>query len=67
MFMEAYFELIDEDGDGFINYDELTRIASELGRDCMSDKAFLALTEKLSHDGAKLSKNECIDIIKTYL
>lgn len=67
MFMEAYFDLADEDGDGFINYDELTRVATELSRDCMNDKAFLALTEKLSEEGTKLNKSECIEILKRYL
>jgi Ca2+-binding EF-hand superfamily protein len=58
--MEAYFDLVDEDGDGFINYDELTRIAAELSRGCMNEKTFLALTEKLSQDGTKFSKSECL-------
>jgi Ca2+-binding EF-hand superfamily protein len=65
--MDAYFDLVDEDGDGFINYDELSRVAEELGRDCMSDKAFLALTEKLSEDGTKFNKIECLEILKKYL
>lgn len=33
----------------------------------MSEKVFLAMAEKISEDGTKFSKAECLDILKTYL
>ena len=36
MFIEAYFDLIDEDGDGFINYEELVKLSKELSQPLMN-------------------------------
>ena len=36
MIIEAYFDLIDEDGDGFINYEELVKLSKELSQPLMN-------------------------------
>jgi hypothetical protein len=33
----------------------------------MEEKTFLAMAEKLSQDGVKFSKAECMDILRNYL
>jgi len=48
MFIEAYFDLIDEDGDGYINYEELVKLSKELSQPLMNEKVFLAMAEKIS-------------------
>lgn len=39
-YLENYFSLIDEDGDGIISYKDLERHSEELGSSCMTEKAF---------------------------
>lgn len=56
MYIDTYFKLIDEDGDGFITYQDLEAHSHELGFPCMNEKAFLSLTERFHHDSTKLGK-----------
>lgn len=48
MFIEAYFDLIDKNGDGYINYEELVKLSKELSQPLMNEKVFLAMAEKIS-------------------
>jgi len=60
LFLDEYFKLIDADGDGFINYDDLVSMTGELGALCMSEQVYHLMVDKICHDGTKISKAEFI-------
>ena len=56
MYIDAYFNLIDNDGDGFISYSDLEELTHEVGNPCMSEKDFLILADKFNHDSTQIGK-----------
>ena len=63
MMLDAVFEIIDKDGDGYVGVQDLQALASEIGS-AQDDKTVLLMLQKISDEGTKLDKQEFMAIYK---
>ena len=66
IFVEAFFELVDTDKDGFITYEEVAETAEEFLTPCISESAFEHLVTNTTEEGTKFSKEEFMEVVKKH-
>lgn len=63
MLLDAVFEMIDKDGDGYVGVQDLQALGSEIGS-FQDEKTILGMLQKISDEGTKLDKQQFMTIYK---